>query len=90
MRRLCRLCSGYIVTVAASLAATDYEDFTIGSEGRFDVFKNSDVFGGMRFSPEHESRESPDDVSGAEPTRYYKLDGHAGTSHRVFEISLGF
>ncbi len=46
-------------------------DYTAALDGRLDVRRNIEVFGGGGFRVRHEDRSSPDDVGGQEPTEYH-------------------
>lgn len=48
----------------------DYEDFTIGTEGRLDISRVSYLAANITYSDFHEDRGSPDDVNGLEPTTF--------------------
>jgi len=72
----------------AERGAEDYEDYWFGTDGRFDLMSNLTVFGGLRYSFEHEGRESPDDVNGEEPTTYSDLQSYFGTSARFDDVTL--
>jgi len=74
----------------ASNGGEDYNDFWIGTDGRYDVSDATNVFGGARFSREHEDRESPDAVSGTEPTTFTRLQGHLGAEHKIDKVALRF
>ncbi|MCW5751938.1 MAG: outer membrane beta-barrel protein [Alphaproteobacteria bacterium] len=69
-------------------SAEDFEDYSVGGEGRYDLGGGSNLFGGARFSREHESRESTDDVSGRVPTIYRKTDTFAGTNLQFGALNL--
>ena len=57
----------------------NYLDYWGNAEGRFNLTDNTDLFGGVGFSFEHESRDSPDaTLGGQEPTTYRSLNAHAG------------
>lgn len=48
----------------------DYEDFTIGTEGRLDISRVSFLAANITYSDFHEERGSPDDVNGLVPTTF--------------------
>ncbi len=56
----------------------DYEDYNIGVDGRYDVTRNDNLFGGASYRRGHEDRGSPDDVNGKEPTEYDNYNAFAG------------
>ncbi|WP_162915054.1 outer membrane beta-barrel protein [Desertibaculum subflavum] len=68
----------------------DFEDFRAGLEGRYDLSGGSNLFGGARFNREHESRESPDDVAGRQPTTYNRIETFLGTLQRIGAASIRF
>lgn len=72
----------------ASNDGEDYEDAWIGADGKYDISKDSNVFGGGRISREHEDRESPDDVNGTEPTTFARVQGHVGVAHKIERTSV--
>jgi len=66
----------------------DYDDYWLSTEGRYDLSKNTNFFGGLSFTDEHEDRGSPDDQFGDEPTTYSSTQTHAGASQKWGNISL--
>ncbi len=62
--------------------AEDYEDYTVGTEGRVDIVRRSFVTAGFRFAHLHEARGSPDDVAGDKPTEFNVLFPQVGVTHR--------
>lgn len=69
----------------------DYADGHTTAEGRFDLSSSTRIFGGVWLGHDHEERESPDEVFGREPTRYFDLQGYGGIRHRMgpFSFRLG-
>lgn len=65
----------------------DYADYWAGLEGRIDLGSQANIFGGVRFSHLHESRESPDDINGIEPTTYDDLRTYFGAQHNFGKLS---
>lgn len=65
----------------------DYDDWRIGTDGRFDFSPDANLFAGARFTHDHEPRESPDGVDGTEPTIYEEVYGFAGGFVRMDETS---
>ena len=45
----------------------DSDDWRVSGEGRYDFNANTNVYGGARFSQDHEDRESPDDTKRRHP-----------------------
>lgn len=66
----------------------DYDDYWLASDGRYDITKNTNIFGGVAFSKEHEERGSPNDQFGDEPTTYTSTQIHAGVSQKWGLLSL--
>lgn len=66
----------------------DYDDYWLNTDGRYDLSKYTNFFGGLSFSEEHEDRGSPDDQFGDEPTTYTSTQTHAGASQKWGNISL--
>ena len=66
----------------------DYEDYTVGTDGRVDIVRGSFVTAGFSFAHLHEGRGSPDDVAVVtaavplEPTEFDVLFPHVGVTHR--------
>lgn len=69
----------------------DTQDAWFDLEGRYDLSKPTNLFGGIGYSREHEDRTSPDDVNGIEPTVYRVLRSHLGlyTENGPFTIRVG-
>lgn len=60
----------------------DYEDYWLDLEGRYDFSKQTNVFGGLGYSFEHEDRGSPETIlAGATPTTYASSRAQGGISH---------
>ncbi len=60
----------------------DYDDYWASTDGRYDLSDNTNLFGGLGYSHEHEDRGSPEDEqAGDEPTVYDSSRAHAGISH---------
>lgn len=60
----------------------NYQDFWVGTSGRYDIDNTANLFGDIQFAREHEERSSPDDVFGRNPTVYYQTDGTLGVLKR--------
>ncbi len=76
------------VGLHAIKSSENYEDFRFGTNGRFDITRDSNLFGGITYSRLHEDRGSPDDVLGAEPTVFTALYPRVGYEHRFNRISV--
>ena len=67
----------------------DYDDYWANLDGRYDVTDNSNIFGGLGYSHEHEDRGSPEvSQSGSEPTVFDSGRVHAGISHGLGKATL--
>lgn len=80
----------------ASLDSTRYStytsensnDFHLSTEGRYDFSANTNVYGGVHFSQEHEDRESPSARNGLTPTQYHQLRLYGGVFHQFGRVSV--
>lgn len=73
-------------------ASENYEDYWADLEGRYDFSADTNVFGGMGYTADHEDRGSVDDnLVGDEPTTFDSRHAHAGVSHQFgdFGFRLG-
>lgn len=60
----------------------DYDDYWADTEGRFDISADTNIFGGLGYSREHEDRASPDaTLVGPEPTTFDSRRFHGGIAH---------
>ncbi len=59
----------------------DYDDWTVGLDGRIDVKRGSNFDYLVSYMDTHEPRSSPDDVGGATPTRFTVDAFDVGYSH---------
>lgn len=66
----------------------DYDDYYLGTSGRFDINDNANLFGGLNYSEEHESRASPDSFFGRYPTEFSSAEAHFGTEQRFGNIGM--
>lgn len=48
----------------------DYDDWSVGVDGRYALSRRATLIGGADYEGRHESRTSPEDVRGTEPTEY--------------------
>ena len=69
----------------------NYNDFFVDTSGRIDLSPKANIFGGVGYAKQHESRTSPDGSYGLHPTEYYSTDAHLGTVFNLnnFAIRLG-
>lgn len=61
----------------------DYEDYFLGAEARYRINDSVFAFGGVDYELGHESRESPDDVNGLNPTELTDISGYFGIGGRL-------
>jgi opacity protein-like surface antigen len=67
----------------------DYDDYWASTDGRYDLTDDTNVFGGLGYSHQHEERGSPEDEqAGDEPTVYDSSRAHAGISHAWGKLSV--
>lgn len=66
----------------------NYEDFNLGAEVRLDVLRDIRISAGLVYAGLHESRGSPDDVDGKEPTEFDRLNATLGIAGRRNRLSL--
>lgn len=66
----------------------NYEDFRIGARGRYDLTHGTYLYGGLQFDETHEGRDSPDDVSGDEPTELDIWSGKVGFARDLAKLKL--
>lgn len=60
------------------LPAEDYEDWSLAADGRARLGADLSLIGGAEWRWDHESRASPEAVSGLEPTQYQRGFGYLG------------
>jgi len=66
-------------------------DYWFGGDGVLDVADRSSVFGGVRYSFDHEDRAEADALSpfvASEPTLYEQLESHLGVAYKRDRVSL--
>jgi len=66
----------------------DTDDYRASLEGRYDISVDTNVYGGFRYSRDHEDRESPDARNGFRPTIFYAKRGYAGVYHQFSRFSV--
>ena len=66
----------------------NYEDFNLGAEARLNVLRDVQVSAGLVYADLHESRGSPDDVDGNEPTGLERSNATLGFAARTNRLSL--
>jgi hypothetical protein len=73
-----------IYTAAAS---QNYQDFSVGGNGRYDIQKEWNTYGGVSYSRKHEALGTPNTVNGeTQPNVYYQLSGNVGYYQRFGDI----
>lgn len=66
----------------------NYQDVSLGADGRFDIQRNWNTYGGASFNRKHEDPGLPNTVSGpANVTIYNQLTGSAGYYQKVNRLS---
>ena len=60
------------------LTSEDYDDWMVSADGRARLSGNLSLLGGAEWRWNHESRSSPEAVSGLEPTQYQRGFGYLG------------
>jgi hypothetical protein len=66
----------------------NYDDWSFGTAGRFDITRGQYLVGRLRYDERHEDRGSPDDVFGIEPTRYALATANVGYVRDISILSL--
>ncbi len=59
-------------------SAENFQDFSFGANGRLDIQRNWNVYGGASFSRRHEDRGTPGDFAGPEPNRFFETSVNVG------------
>ncbi len=87
-RHRLRLNAGATAARYDSAQSENYDDYWTDLDGRLDVGTDSNLFGGVGFSREHEDRSSPDaTLAGDEPTQLSSSRAHAGVARRWGRLS---
>jgi hypothetical protein len=67
----------------------NYQDFGVGFDGRFDIQRDWNVYGGGSFNRGHESRGTPNVLTSAfSPTQYNQLVGNIGYFQRFNRLNV--
>lgn len=66
----------------------DYTDYGVGLDGRIDVTRTANIFGGVGARHLHEDRGSPDDTRGVEPTEYDRYDANLGATYKPNRLGV--
>ncbi|MBM3581399.1 MAG: hypothetical protein FJX37_05465 [Alphaproteobacteria bacterium] len=69
-------------------SSENYFDGHLSAESRMSLSAATQIFGGAWAGRDHEERESPNEVFGREPTRYFDLRGYGGVRHRMENLTL--
>jgi hypothetical protein len=64
------------------------QDWRLSAEGRFDINADTNVYGGLRRSQDHQDRESPDVRNGVTPTPYTQEKAYGGFYRHFDRVSL--
>ncbi len=65
-------------------------DYWLGADGRFDLSPGNNLFGGLRFSRNHEERGTANTELSVDPIVYYSTNAHAGTAFRTGAVVVRF
>ncbi len=71
--------------------AEDVNDYWLGFDGRYDVSNQTNVFGGARYSRDHEDRSTPGSLNSSaqvEPTLFDHAEAHLGVAHEAGAFRL--
>lgn len=71
-----------------TVTAEDSDDFRVSAEGRYDISRDRNVFGGARYLADHEDRESPTAQNGLTPTKYQQHQYYAGFFSQLDKVSV--
>lgn len=66
----------------------DYFDYGIGGDGRLDITRAANLFGGASFKHLHEDRGSPNAVNGVEPTEFNDIQANAGATYKPNRLGV--
>lgn len=66
----------------------DYEDVSAWANGRLDITRSTNIFGGVLAENLHEDRGSPDDVAGRRPTTFDRLTANVGIAQRFNRLTV--
>ena len=72
----------------ASHNSEDYLDYGVGTDGRLDVTRAANLFGGASFDHLHEDRGSPNDVRGKDPTEYNQMLANMGGTYKPNRLGV--
>jgi hypothetical protein len=65
----------------------NYQDFSVGADGRFDIEREWNTYGGVSYSRKNEQLGTPNSATGVvQPTQYYQLAGNVGYYQRFGNI----
>lgn len=68
-------------------SSEDYDDWLLGANGQLGIAKQVHLIAGGTYEWKHETRTSPEDVAGAEPTRFQRAYGYFGLLGRADEVA---
>jgi len=66
----------------------NFTDYTLLTDGRVDVLRDLRLYGGAGYALRHESRSSPDNPAGTEPTEYAIYSANAAVEKEFNRVSL--
>src|SRR5262249_49409744 len=65
----------------------NYQDFSVGTDGRYDIQEEWNTYAGVSYSRKHEALGTPNTVTGqTQPNFYYQLAGNVGYYQRFGRI----
>ncbi len=70
-----------------SFVKENYEDASVVLNGRLDFRRFEFAFAGLRWAQRHEDRDSPDDVNGIRPTKFWGYEGIVGYQRRFNRVT---
>lgn len=66
----------------------DFQDYRFGFEGRLDIQRNWNVYGGAQFNRLHEERGDPNATSFSKPNRYNRITANLGYYQKFNRFSV--
>src|SRR5437660_4669358 len=68
-------------------SSQNYQNFSVGADGRFDIARDWNTYGGVSYSRKVEELGTPNAVTGTfQPTQYYQLAANVGYAQRFGPI----
>ena len=67
----------------------NFQDFSLGTDGRLDIQRDWNTYGGLSFNRRHEERGTPNAVNGGtEPTKYNQAIGNLGYYQKFNNLAM--